>query len=68
VLEEGGTTLDQVVKLTVFLTNMDDLAAVANVREEFWKAPHPVSTTVEASRLANPKALVEIDVLAVTPE
>jgi 2-iminobutanoate/2-iminopropanoate deaminase len=68
VLEAGGASLDQVVKLTVFLTNLDDLAAVASVRREFWRDPHPVSTTVEASRLANPNALIEIDVLAVMPE
>jgi 2-iminobutanoate/2-iminopropanoate deaminase len=68
VLEAGGTTLDHVVKLTVFLTSMDDLPAVASIRREFWQPPHPVSTTVEANRLANPNALIEIDVLAVMPE
>ncbi|MPZ69211.1 MAG: hypothetical protein GEU71_06730 [Actinobacteria bacterium] len=68
VLEAGGTTLDRVVKLTVFLTNMDDLVAVADVRKEFWNDPHPISTTVESPRLANPKALIEIDVLAVTAD
>lgn len=65
VLEAGGMALKDVVKLTVFLTNMDDLVPVASVRREFWNDPHPVSTTVECSRLANPKALIEIDVMAV---
>lgn len=66
VLAEGGARLDQVVKLTVFLTDMNDLASVADVRREFWSDPHPVSTTVESPRLANPKAMIEIDVVAVT--
>jgi 2-iminobutanoate/2-iminopropanoate deaminase len=65
VLEAGGMTLSDVIKLTVFLVDMDDLAALAEVRREFWADPHPVSTTVESSRLAHPLARIEIDVLAV---
>ena len=65
VLQAAGLSLKEVVKLTVFLTNMDDLVPVAGVRREFWSDPHPVSTTVECSRLANPKAVIEIDVMAV---
>jgi 2-iminobutanoate/2-iminopropanoate deaminase len=64
VLRVANVNLRSVAKLTVFLTDINDLAAVAEVRREFWDDPHPVSTTVETSRLAHPDALIEIDVLA----
>lgn len=64
VLEDGGLELQNVVKLTVWLVDISDLAAVADVRREFWSPPHPVSTTVEVSRLPNPDALIEVDAIA----
>ena len=65
VLAEGGLDLGNVVKLTVWLRNMNDLQAVAEVRREFWSDPHPVSTTIEISTLPHPDALIEVDAVAV---
>ena len=68
VLEEGGATLDDVVKVTVFVTNVaEQFAQVHEVRSEFWKDGYPASTLVEISALANPELLIEIEALAVIP-
>lgn len=68
VLEEGGATLDDVVKVTVFVTNVaEQFAQIHEVRSEFWKDGYPASTLVEISALANPELLIEIEALAVIP-
>lgn len=64
VLREAGSSLRNVVKLTVYLRRMEDLVSVADVRREYWDPPHPVSTTVEVSALPKPDALIEIDAIA----
>jgi 2-iminobutanoate/2-iminopropanoate deaminase len=64
ILTAAGTSLDNVVKTTVFLKSMGDFAAMNEVYARFWKKAPPARSTVEVSRL--PKdVLVEIDVIAV---
>ena len=68
VLEEGGATLDDVVKVTVFVTNVaEHFSQIHEVRSEYWKDGYPASTLVEISALANPELLIEIEALAVIP-
>lgn len=63
ILEEAGVTLDQVVKTTVFLKDMNDFAAVNEVYSTFFSEPYPARSAVEVARL--PKdGLVEIEVVA----
>lgn len=63
VLQAAGSSLEKVVKTTVFLKNMADFAAMNEVYGKFWKTAPPARSTVEAARL--PKdVLVEIDVIA----
>jgi 2-iminobutanoate/2-iminopropanoate deaminase len=63
ILEAGGATLDQVVRCTVYLADMDDFAAMNEVYGSFFKQPAPARATIQAVRL--PKdARVEIDVIA----
>lgn len=63
VLEAAGSSLDKVVKTTVFLKNMGDFAAMNEVYGRFFSAKPPARSTVEVARL--PKdVLVEIDVIA----
>jgi 2-iminobutanoate/2-iminopropanoate deaminase len=63
ILKAAGTTLEKVVRATVFLKNMNDFAAMNEVYGKFWKAAPPARSTVEVARL--PKdVLVEIDVIA----
>jgi 2-iminobutanoate/2-iminopropanoate deaminase len=63
ILEAGGATLDQVVRTTVYLADMNDFAAVNEIDGTYFSSPAPARATVQAARL--PKdARVEIDVIA----
>jgi 2-iminobutanoate/2-iminopropanoate deaminase len=64
ILEEGGASLDAVMKTTVFLKNMDDFAVMNGIYAEYFKTAPPARSTIEVARL--PKdALVEIEAIAV---
>jgi reactive intermediate/imine deaminase len=66
ILAAVGAGMDDVVKLTVYLTDLADLAARRRVRDRYVKvAAPPASTVVQVSGLINPEFRVEIDVLAV---
>jgi 2-iminobutanoate/2-iminopropanoate deaminase len=63
ILEAAGATLDQVVRTTVYLADMNDFAAVNEIYGTYFSSPAPARATVQAARL--PKdARVEIDVIA----
>ena len=63
ILKAAGTSLDQVVRSTVFLKSMNDFSAMNEVYGKFFTSNPPARSTVEVSRL--PKdVLVEIDVVA----
>jgi 2-iminobutanoate/2-iminopropanoate deaminase len=64
ILAAAGASLDQVVRTTVFLADMNDFAAMNEVYATYFSQPAPARSTVQAARL--PKdARVEIDVIAV---
>jgi len=63
VLDAAGCSLDDVVKTTVFLQDMNDFAAMNKVYAEAFKAPFPARATVQAARLPR-DVKVEIEVVA----
>jgi reactive intermediate/imine deaminase len=63
VLEAGGSSLDGVVKTTVFVTDMSDYDAVNEVYEEYVSEPYPARSAVEVADLAIDIG-VEIEVVA----
>jgi len=63
ILQAGGSSLEHVVRATVYLTNMDDFAAVNAVYTRYFQSAFPARACVEVSRLPL-GALVEIDVTA----
>lgn len=63
VLEAAGTSLDRVVKTTVFLASMNDFAAMNEVYGRYFIANAPARATVEAARLPR-DARVEIEAIA----
>jgi 2-iminobutanoate/2-iminopropanoate deaminase len=67
VLAAGGATPADVAKVTVFLTDIGDRAAINPPRQEFFGDARPASTLVEVSRLAIPGAKIEIEAVAVLP-
>ncbi len=64
VVEAAGGSLDDVVKATVFLTDLSGFAAMNEVYKQYFAVKPPARSTVEVSGLAK-KALVEIEVVAV---
>jgi len=67
-LAEVGGDFSQVVKLTVYFVNMDDLPAYFEVRDRYVNtAAPPASTAVQVVRLARPEALFEVEAIAVLP-
>jgi 2-iminobutanoate/2-iminopropanoate deaminase len=67
VLAAGGATLADVVKVTVFLTDVDDRARINVVRQEAFGEARPASTLVEIAALAIPGARIEVEAVAVVP-
>jgi 2-iminobutanoate/2-iminopropanoate deaminase len=67
ILAAGGATLDDVVKVTVFLADREDRRRVNDVRREYFGANKPASTLVEVSRFPIDDMLVEIEAIAVLP-
>jgi reactive intermediate/imine deaminase len=66
-LAAAGTTMDQVVKLTVFLTDLADLPDFRRIRDQYVSAEHPpASSLVQVSALVNPAFRVEVEALAAT--
>ncbi len=63
VLEEAGTSLDNVVKTTVFLADMNDFAEMNEVYAKFFNETKPARATVQAARLPR-DAKVEIECIA----
>ena len=63
ILAKAGTGFDRVVKTSVFLQDMNDFAAMNAVYAEYFPAPPPARSTIQAARLPR-DARVEIDVIA----
>jgi enamine deaminase RidA (YjgF/YER057c/UK114 family) len=67
VLAAGGCTFADVVKITVFLTDVADRPLVNPVRQEVFGETRPASTLVEVSALVIPGAKIEVEAVAVVP-
>jgi len=65
-VEAAGASLDHVVRTTVFLTDMNDFAAMNEVYSRFFAAPAPARATVQVGRLPRDVS-VEIDAIALLP-
>ncbi len=63
VLQAGGSSLDRVVKTTIFLADMNDFATVNGIYAEYFKEEPPARATVEVSRLPR-DVRVEIEAIA----
>ncbi len=63
VLDEAEVLFSDVVKLTIFLTDIQRRSEIASVRERYFGNDKPASTLVEVSRLSHPDALIEIEAM-----
>ena len=66
-LTAAGATFADVVKVTTFLTDIDDRARINPVRQEFFGEARPASTLVEVSALVLPEFLIEVEAVDVLP-
>jgi 2-iminobutanoate/2-iminopropanoate deaminase len=67
ILDANGATFADVVKIGTYLTTLDDLAGMREVRSEYLTSEPPASTAVQVAALVVPEALIEIDLVAVVP-
>ena len=67
VLDAAGASPADVVKVTVFLTDVDDRPRINPLRQEFFGSARPASTLVEVSRLPVPGMLVEMEAVVQLP-
>lgn len=67
VLAAAGCGFQDVAKITIFLTDVDDRARLNPLRQEAFGSARPASTLVEVPRLAVPGARVEIEAIALIP-
>jgi reactive intermediate/imine deaminase len=67
VLKAAGASFADILKVTVFLTNVDDRALINPVRQEFFGSARPASTLIEVSRLALPEMKVEVEAVVGLP-
>jgi enamine deaminase RidA (YjgF/YER057c/UK114 family) len=68
ILASVGGEMDDIVSVIVYVTAMEPLMAVHEVRKEFFSAPYPSSTLVQVAALVKPEFLIEISAVAVIPE
>lgn len=64
ILETAGATLDDIVKMTAFLTDINDRRACAETRRDFISHDFPAMTLCEVSRLVIPEAKIEVEAIA----
>ena len=65
-VEAAGAKMDDVVKMTIYVTNMAENHQVWEARQEFFTGNFPACTLVEVSALAKPEILLEIEAIAIS--
>lgn len=68
ILEAAGCGFADVLKVTVFMRNMEDRPKINPVRQEVFGDSRPASTLVEIAKLVDPDLLLEIEAVAGIPE
>lgn len=68
VLKAGGSSLKNVVKVTILLRDMGNFEKIVALREKYFTAPYPADTIFEVSSLFSTDALIEIEAVAVADE
>ena len=65
VLQQAGGVVTDIVKVTIFLTNIEDRSRINPIREAYFGEHRPASTLIEVSQLVLPELKVEIEAEAV---
>lgn len=64
VLKAGGASLDSVIKVTIYLTDMSYFPKIVELRKQYFSKPYPADTIVEINALASPEFMIEIEAVA----
>lgn len=67
-LETAGAGFKDVLKVTLFMRNIEDRPKVNPVRQEFFGSTRPASTLVEINKLIDPDLLIEIEAVVGLPQ
>ena len=65
ILNEAGASFEDVIKVTMYLTDISKLNEVIEIRSEYLKGNRPVATAVEVSKLAKNEFMIEIELTAI---
>lgn len=65
ILKEAGASLDDVVKATIYVTDINDFPKISPIRNKYFKNSQPVSTLVKVSKLVKEGSKIEVEVIAV---
>ena len=68
VLRAGGSSLANIIKVTIFLRDMSNFPKIVELRGRYFTPPYPADTIVEVTSLYSPEALIEIEAIAVVDE
>lgn len=63
-LEAGGSSLSDVIKVTIFVTDMGNFKEVVELRRKFFSEPYPADTIAEVKALYDPAVMIEIEAIA----
>ena len=66
-VEAAGGTMDDIVRVDVYVRNIEHFEKIHKVRREYFKSPPPASTMVEVTKMVSPEYLIEINAIAVIP-
>ena len=64
-LTAAGSSLEEVVKVTIFVTDMTQFSHVVDLRKKYFSAPYPADSIVEVKALYTPEAMIEIEAIAI---
>jgi reactive intermediate/imine deaminase len=67
-VEAAGGNLDDIVRVDVYVRNMEDFDAIHAVRRQYFTGPPPASTLVEVAKFVNKDYLIEINAIAVVDD
>ncbi|MEK9683794.1 MAG: RidA family protein [Rhodospirillaceae bacterium] len=65
ILSDSGATMDDIVKVTVYVTDIGAFNEIADIREQYFPSDGPSSVICEVSALAWPEFMIEIEAVAV---
>ena len=63
-LAAGGSSLEKIIKVNIYLTDMANFPKIIELRRRHFTPPYPADTIVEVGALALPELMIEIEAVA----